>query len=361
MKLRYLILPTLAIGGIALTVYTIRQMAKPIPPPEIPIEPNASPYRSRLAGIGTVEPESEVIEIGSPAAGIVEVVAVVEGQRVEPSDLLFTIDTREVRQKLAVAEAEVATAKSKLAQLDARPRAEDVARAAALVAARQASLSDAKDRLARFDRVGANEELAPNERPSLVYAVERAAADLAAAEADLAQAKVGTYPEDRAAAEADVRLAEARRDDAAGALARREVRSPIAGTVLEVEVRLGTYASSGPQAPRLVTIGDLEPLQVRVDIDELDLWRFRPDGRAVAMLRGSGKREFPLRFVRMVPQVTPKRTLSGEMGERMDTRVMQAIYAIEGDARPLMPGQVVDVFIEAEEGSAAGAVDDGVR
>jgi HlyD family secretion protein len=358
MKIRYVILPVLALGGIALTAYTVRQMARPIPPPAIPIEPNASPFRSRLAGIGTVEPESEVVEIGAPAAGIVEVVAVVEGQPVRAGDLLFTVDTREVRQKLAVAEAEVATAKARLAQLDARPRAEDVARAEALVASRKASLSDARDRLERFDRVGASAEVAPNERPSLAYAVERAAADLAAAEADLAQAKVGTYPEDRAAAEAEVRLAESRRDDAAGALARREVRAPIDGTVLEVEVRLGTFAASGPQAPRLVAIGDLDPLQVRVDIDELDLWRFRPEGQAVAMLRGSGKREFPLRFVRMVPQVTPKRTLSGEMGERMDTRVMQAIYAIEGDPKPLLPGQVVDVFIEAGEGSGGGATDD---
>lgn len=361
MKLRYLVLPALALGGIALTAYTVRKMAQPIPPPAIPIEPNASPYRSRLAGIGTVEPESELVEIGAPAAGIVEVVAVTEGQRVTKGDLLFTVDTREVRQKLAVAEAEVAAAKARLAQLDAKPRAEDVARAAALVAARKASLSDARDRIDRFDRVGASAEVAPNERPSLLYAVERAAADLAAAEADLAQARIGTYPEDRAAADAEVRLAESRRDDAAGALSRREVRAPIDGTVLEVEVRLGTYASSGPQAPRLVVIGDLEPLQVRVDVDELDLWRFRPDGKAVAMLRGSGKREFPLRFVRMVPQVIPKRTLSGEMGERMDTRVMQAIYAIEGDPKPLMPGQVVDVFLEAGEGSGGGATDDAAR
>ena len=76
-------------------------------------------------------------------------------------------------------------------------------------------------------------------------------------------------------------------------------------------------------------MGDISTLHVRTDIDELDAWRFDPAGEAVARIRGGSRLEVPLRFVRIVPDVAPKRTLTGENAERIDTRVLQVIYALE--------------------------------
>ncbi|HEX9593051.1 MAG TPA: hypothetical protein VGB12_06860 [bacterium] len=55
----------------------------------------------------------------------------------------------------------------------------------------------------------------------------------------------------------------------------------------------------------------------------------------------------PLTFVRFEPFVLPKRSLTGDGTERVDTRVLQVIYRVEDDSLPLFVGQQMDVFIEA--------------
>jgi hypothetical protein len=62
-----------------------------------------------------------------------------------------------------------------------------------------------------------------------------------------------------------------------------------------------------------------------------------------------------LRFVRVEPLVVPKRALSGMTTERIDTRVMQLIYAIVEDGMAILPGQQVDVLIEADENGPQAA------
>jgi HlyD family secretion protein len=352
--IRFIVLPTLAAAGFVLAAYTVKKQNQPVPPPPIPIPPNASPYVGRIAGIGAVEPSSEIVKVGAPVGALIESMQVIEGAEVKAGDVLFILDRREATAKLLSAEADLRVAMANVANLESRPRAEDLARATARVAARRAALGDARGRLARLEELGADAVVTANERPTLEFQVALWTAQVAEAEADLAQVNRGTYPEELEQARAQLAVATAKRDEAKTILDRLTIRSPIDATVLSVAVRQGEYAPAGPQAPTLVALGSLTPLHLRVEIDELDAWRFDGKASAIAMLRGSEKRQFPLRFVRVVPQIVPKRTLSGDMGERTDTRVMQLIYAIEepkegaAPARPsgLLPGQALDVFIE---------------
>ena len=48
-------------------------------------------------------------------------------------------------------------------------------------------------------------------------------------------------------------------------------------------------------------------------------------------LRGKNDRHYPLRFVRVEPYVVGKRWLTGDNTERVDTRVLQVIYALDDD------------------------------
>ena len=100
-----------------------------------------------------------------------------------------------------------------------------------------------------------------------------------------------------------------------------------------------------------MVLGDNGKLHVRVDIDEADIPRFRPGEQATAYLRGRDRLEVPLHFVRVEPLVVPKKSLTGENTELVDTRVLQVIYAAADDKHPLYVGQQVDVFLNA--GAAA--------
>lgn len=54
----------------------------------------------------------------------------------------------------------------------------------------------------------------------------------------------------------------------------------------------------------------------------------------------------------MEPYVVPKRSLTGDSSERVDTRVLQVIYEFNRPQFPIYVGQQVDVFIE--RGGKAG-------
>jgi hypothetical protein len=70
-------------------------------------------------------------------------------------------------------------------------------------------------------------------------------------------------------------------------------------------------------------------------------------GQGPAAVRGNAVLTTPLTFVRFEPFVLPKRSLTGDSTERVDTRVLQVIYRVEDDSLPLFVGQQMDVFIEA--------------
>jgi hypothetical protein len=87
---------------------------------------------------------------------------------------------------------------------------------------------------------------------------------------------------------------------------------------------------------------------VRVDVDENDAWRFQPASKAAAFVRGNRELKADLSFVRVEPYVLPKRSLTGESTERVDTRVLQVVYAFDRGVIPVYVGQQMDVFIEAK-------------
>ena len=124
------------------------------------------------------------------------------------------------------------------------------------------------------------------------------------------------------------------------------MRAPADGTVLQVNLRPGEYAPASSASQALVIMGAVEPLYARVDIDEVDVPKWRQNAPATATQRGAPLDVMPLTFVRKEPLVVPKRSLSGQSTERVDTRVMQVIYALGTAGATILPGQQLDVFIE---------------
>jgi HlyD family secretion protein len=130
-------------------------------------------------------------------------------------------------------------------------------------------------------------------------------------------------------------------------LDRLTIKAPSDGTILQVKIREGEYALAGVLQTPLMVLGATERLVVRVDVDENDAWRFKEGADAVAFVRGNRDLATPVKFVRVEPFVVPKKSLTGESTERVDTRVLQVLYRFERSALPVYVGQQMDVFIEA--------------
>src|SRR5262249_9179310 len=88
------------------------------------------------------------------------------------------------------------------------------------------------------------------------------------------------------------------------------------------------------------------------DIDERDIARFRHGAEARAYPRGETTHEMTMRFARVEPLVIPKKALTGENTERVDTRGLQVLYAIERADHPVHVGQQLDRFIDGENAVA---------
>jgi len=305
---RYLI-PLLGIAGLLFgIVFSFSHGKSEEAKPNQLSEPPTAPYAATISGTGIIEANSRNIDIGSFLSGIVAAVPISEGQLVKKDDVLFVLDNR-------------------AALSDLEMRKKDMAAADARAETARVQLADDQDQLKRAESmkvgVAVSEDTLQRRRftaRKTQAALTQAMAELESAKAQLASAQV--------------------------TLDRMTVRAPIDGRILKVRVRPGEFVTAGSEvAP--VLMGNDKPLYVRVTVDENDVWRFSPEAKAQAALRSNKDIKVPLKFVRVEPYVMPKKNLSGNSAELVDTRVLEVVYEIEATNESLYIGQQMDVFVEA--------------
>lgn len=340
--IRKLALPLLGIFGFVFALTVVIQGSKPITAAPAVSDPAKPAFEKFVAGAGLVEAQSENIAIGTPVAGVVMEVAVKPGDTVKRGDLLFRLDDRALKAELALQLAQLEVARAQLRRLENKPTPQSTPAAVARVADAEVALKLAQEQLTRLEKSDAR-SVSAGELDNAKLAVSAAQARLNIAKADEA-----AWRDDIVVAQAQLAQAQARVDATRVSLALLEVRAPIAAQVLQVKVRAGEFAPTGALPAPLLTLGAVEKLHVRVDIDENDAWRIAHGAKARANARGNPDLAVSLTFERIEPLVVPKRSLTGDATERVDTRVLQVIFSFERGEKPLYVGQQMDVIIEAK-------------
>jgi HlyD family secretion protein len=343
---RKLALPLIAVGMLAfalLHVVRAQQDKPPLPPPN---DPARTPYNTTVAGAGLIEAQTENIALGSALSGVVTEVHVEVGQQVAQGARLFRLDDRQWQAELKVRSANLSAAEAQLARLEAMPRPEELPPSLARVRELQAALAEQDDQHSRARKMFQNRAIGEEEMVRRELSARTAREQLARVQADYELLKAGAWKPEKDVAYAQVLQAKAQIEQTLIELERLIVRAPVAGRVLQRNVRPGEYVGT-PPGQALIVLGSVDQLHARVDVAEHDIPRFRPGASAKAMLRGAAGQEIALRFVRVEPYVIPKKSLTGDNTERVDTRVLQVIYALEPTTQPVYVGQQVDVFIEA--------------
>jgi RND family efflux transporter MFP subunit len=293
--MKRLILPTIALAAL---VFGLISVVRSQPKREVttpPSPPPVSSYAQTVAAVGLVETSTENIAVGTEIGGVVTNIYVEIASRVSAGDPLFSIDSRATRAELATRKAAVQVA--------------------------EAALAEAKYQLELGQRLTEQKVLSVEENRNRGYAAQKAEAQLAQARAQLKSTETD--------------------------LDRLTVRAPVDGQVLQVKVHLGEFAPTGALLTPLILLGNVDKLHVRVDVEEHEAWRIRPEAKAAAAVRGNSDLKTPLTFVRFEPFVVPRKSLTGDSTERVDTRVLQVIYRINDNDLPLFVGQQMDVFIDA--------------
>jgi multidrug resistance efflux pump len=339
-------LPIFAVGMIAFSVMYLAQAKERVPKVPPPVLPASNPFRNTVAGAGMVEPETENISIGTSLPGIVVEVMVKVGQHVKAGDPLFRIDDREKKAELKVRQAMLADAKAALERLEAMPRPEELPSAEARVKEAKADWDNWEQQWARGEKLVTDRAISQEEFLERKQSAMQARERYNRAVADLNLLKAGSWEPDKRVAKSAVERVQSQINQAQTDLDRLTVRALVDGEVLQVNVRPGEYVGT-TAGQALIVLGSVTQLHVRVDIDEYDIPRFIPNAPARATLKGQSTDFFPLKFVRIEPYVVPKKSLTGDNTERVDTRVLQVIYAIDTTGKRLFVGQQLDVFIDA--------------
>jgi membrane fusion protein (multidrug efflux system) len=203
----------------------------------------------------------DVTSLAPKVAGYVTALEVEDNQTVHAGDVLFRIDDRDYRARLAETVADVAAAEARLTNADAQIELQQalVREADADSAAAAAQLKLAKIAADRRHKLIKSNVIGQEEVDESDAALSRAKAGLSAAGAKLEaeQQRVAVLETEREAAVADVARARASRDLAQIDLDDTVVRAPVDGVIGNRQVRIGRLVAPGTPLLDIVPIHDV--------------------------------------------------------------------------------------------------------
>jgi multidrug efflux pump subunit AcrA (membrane-fusion protein) len=316
--------------------------------PQKDISRPIAPFKSYISAVGIVEARGGNIYIGSTLNRVVDKVEVVVGQKVSEGDVLFTLESHDLKADLVSRNIDLENAITNLEKLEALPRKEDLDTAIAEFNRAQVDLKLAKNQFIRVEGLDKNGAMSQEEVGRRQFAYEEAQARFDQAEANLAKVEAGAWPYDLEIAALNIEQAEAAVKRVEADIDRTIVRAPADATVLQIKIHEGEFPPSESSRTPSMIIGDIDTLHMRVSINQFDASFYNPNAPAVAFLQGNSAVSFPLTFVNIEPYFVNKQNLSNDINEKVDTRVLQVIYCFEEHEKRVFVGQQMDVYIETQ-------------
>lgn len=286
--------------------------------------------------LGTLE--FDRITLPAPAAERIVAIDVREGEQVKAGQRMLQLDPAHTRAQLAAAEAQLQQQREVLAELDAGPRQEDIAKARATLAAAEAEAREARAYYNRLLPLKGKNYVAAADLDRARAAAGNADGQVAAARAALDELLHGTRPEQIAQAQAGVAAAQAQVTAQQVLLGKLAVVAPRAGRVDSLPYKLGDQAPVGAPVAILLA-GDTPyariyvPVQQRAGVHIGDAIQVFVAGREQPY---AGK----VRMIRSEPDFTPYYALIGDDAARLS---YLAEVALGADAAELPAGLPVRV------------------
>ena len=225
------------------------------------------------------------IAVGAKVMGRVAWIGVEKGDRVQAGQLLVRLEDQEFRAQVNQAKANLSAAQARLDQLRAGSRPQEKLKDKAAVAQANANLKNAEAEYDRAEKLYQAGIISKAELDRAVAQRDATRASLEAARQSSTMTDIGPRTEEISAAAAQVKQTQAALDYANTQLAATEIKAPVSGTVLERIVERGEMVSpsavgeSGAKTS-VVSLADLNDLQIELDISQQDFARLKMGQRA---------------------------------------------------------------------------------
>jgi len=302
--------------------------------------------------------QSDVSVISPKVEGYIKKVKVADNQTVAEGAVLFVIDDRDFKAKVAQAEAAVATAEATIATYESRLQLQQamIDQAAAVLKSAEADLSRAQQDYKRYSTLMTS-DFASRQR------FEQAQADARKAEATLAKSRAALAAEQNQLAvlqsqqredKARVQQASANLQLAHNDLDNTVIRAPVSGIAGNRAGQVGQYVKPGTQ---LLSLVPLPQVYVTANFKETQLTRMRPGQLAEVSVDAYPDVPLQGRIESFAPasgaqfSLLPPDNATGNF-----TKIVQRVpvrIALPGDSQLaglLRPGLSVTVTVDTREG-----------
>jgi HlyD family secretion protein len=297
------------------------------------------------AAPGRVEPKSGELRLGASLLGRVDEVLVKVEDKVEEGELLIRLDDAEARAKLASAETNAEAAREDNEKNFVSGR-EDVRKAEDAIYSAERAVTGARielDYAIGAKRAGNGSSSAVTDaRRRLKEAndrLERERVSFVKAQSKSNLAAPGRAESAVSVARTEVRMAEALLD-------KTRIRAPTAGTILEMNTKVGEIIAPSPDQP-LVVMGDMSAVRVKAEVDEGDVAKIKIGQKAYVRSVAHPGKDFDGTVWKIAPSLGQAKI--GPRGPRRanDVEVMEVTINLEGTS-PLLPGMRVDAFFRKD-------------
>jgi len=300
-----------------------------------------------LAAPGRFEGQSDVIEIGAGADGILTAVRVREGQQVVAGEVLATVACNDLEAERRAALAEIESARQAQRRLLRGSRDEERRIASLEVASAEAALKQAQSHYQRHTSLYETGDVARAQWEQARRELEVAAAALRGAQERAALVSARALPEELARADAEVRAAASRAEALTARAGKCQIRAPQAGRVLRVHRLPGETVSAVTPSP-VISLADLSRLRVRAEVDERDLGRLRIGQAAAVHTDAFPEKQYAGRVVAFGALMGRKRVRTGDPAEKSDRDVLEVLIELAERDERLVVGLRTSVRFLAE-------------
>jgi HlyD family secretion protein len=224
------------------------------------------------------------IEVGSKVMGKVAWIGVDKGDRVKQGQVIVRLEDQEYRAQLEQARGQLATLQARLRELEAGSRPQEIAGAKADLEQARADMVNARITLDRTRQLTDAKVLAPQSLDDAQAKYDAAVAKVASLQERYDLTKLGPRQEEIDAARGQVEQAKGMVDFAQTQLNDTVIRAPVTGTILERAVEKGEFVTTSFVGDRgakgyVVSLADLNDLEVELDIAQNDFAKLSPDQR----------------------------------------------------------------------------------
>jgi HlyD family secretion protein len=279
------------------------------------------------------------MNLGFKTAGRIEQRLVDEGQRVNKNDKLAVLDSREIESQVAQAEAQLRESATRLAELVAGSRPQEVEQAAAQAAQAEAELQKAKIDYERAKRLYREEAISTDRMEAAKKAYDVAVSQHRRSIEGLSLVREGPRKEEIRAAEMRVQQVKAALQAAQVRLEDTVLYAPVDGVILKKYSEPGETVAAGMPVLKL---GDIANPWIKVYVKEDRIGQVKLGQRAEVTTDSYPRKTYEgsVIYISSEAEFTPKNVQTQEERVKLVFGVKVKVTNVNDELKPGMPADV---------------------